>query len=263
MFTSHYQHLKNYSGMILMELMLAAALGLLIVSAILKIYLVSQQSFRLQTSINQIQDNAKIAIKILSSEIHLAGYIGCPKLTDDFPLVAITYPLTVKNKLIGTPTSITARHASLNNVALIKSMSNRSMLEVSDQIHFKKNNILIVSDCKHVEIFQIKNIIYSHGVERIIPATPLHYLFKSYAEVARYEVNHFFVSSTKRNDAYGKPIYGLYVKDLQGNTVRLVEGINALNIQYIMNQTLISAIKIDFEVASTPLRKIWHAYVSL
>jgi type IV pilus assembly protein PilW len=258
-----YTRLRNNSGAMLVELMLACALALVLIGLLLKIYLGSQQSARIQSSLNQIQDNAKIAITILSSEIHQAGYIGCAKLTNDFPLFFTRYELTEKNKIKGDRHSITIRHAAFKSDYLIKDMLSTSILEVKDDIHFKKNNILIISDCKHAEIFQIKNIIYSRGIQIITPISPLHNQFDSRAELARFEVNHFFISRTKRKDFYGNPISALYVKNLQGETTRLVDGINDLNIQYLMGHAGVSGVKINLNVCSARLCKIWHADVSL
>jgi hypothetical protein len=232
------------------------------VGAIFKIYYISQNSFRLQASLNQIQDNARTAIDILSSEIHQAGYIGCAKLTNDFPAISSQYPFTIKNKLAMTSTTITVRHAGFENANLINTMLNASILEVSDNVHFKKNNILIISDCKHAEIFTVKNIIYSSGTQKISPVSPLSYQFEQNAEIAHFEVNHFFVAATNQKDHYGKPVSALYVKKLQGNSIRVVDGIKSIHIEQTMNQHRGSAIRIDLEVVSTPLCKTWYSYVA-
>ena len=84
MFASIRFKLDQCIGSILIELMLVMVIGLLLISFLLETYTTSKQSYALQSALSQLQDNAKTAIDILKSDIHKAGYIGCPYLSHDF-----------------------------------------------------------------------------------------------------------------------------------------------------------------------------------
>ncbi|MDY0044587.1 MAG: prepilin-type N-terminal cleavage/methylation domain-containing protein, partial [Syntrophales bacterium] len=62
------------SGFTLLELVIAMALGLVILGAMYSVFTVHQKTFRLQEHIAEMQQNARAAMDMISREIKLAGY---------------------------------------------------------------------------------------------------------------------------------------------------------------------------------------------
>ena len=79
---------QSISGSILIELMLSVAIGLLLMSGLIEIYLTSQRAIKLQKQLLEIQTNAQLVSDILHTEIKKSGNIGCAKLTDEFPIIS-------------------------------------------------------------------------------------------------------------------------------------------------------------------------------
>lgn len=65
------------SGLSLIELMIALALGLVIVLAVTNVYLSNKATFRSQEALAQIQQNARVAFELLSHDLREAGANPC------------------------------------------------------------------------------------------------------------------------------------------------------------------------------------------
>lgn len=269
----------SFSGFMLIELLIALAIGLVIVSVILEIYLTTMRSYHLQSHLNQAQDNAKITIDILTTEIHRAGYIGCARLTADFPVASYsTYTLTPQNKITSPHANeIVIQHMGLPAAVLLGPVENASILSVSQHVNFKPGHILMIADCKHADIFQVKAVKDVRGTRTIYSTRPLHYHYAQYAEVGQLEINTYFTADTARKYLDGTPVYALYVKNNQG-TFELVEGIQRMTVRYairngsrtvelpaneITDWTNVEGVAIDLNVVSPPLKKIWHLYAAV
>jgi type IV pilus assembly protein PilW len=235
---------SRVAGTILIEVLISALIGIALIGSMFEIYITSQQSFRLQSALNQLQENAKTAANIISTEIHRAGYIGCAKLTDDFPVRAYQhYSITPQNKLSTTNDTITIRYAGLNNVELVSPMKSLSMLLADNSVIFKKNNILIISDCRHAEIFQVKNVSVWNHIQKIVSTMPLHDFYNQHAEISRFEINHIYTAHS-----------ALYLENIHHSKIRLVDGVESIQV--------LSGREIILNVASQSLYKEWYVYVS-
>jgi type IV pilus assembly protein PilW len=68
-------------GFTLVELLISIVIGIIIVGAGFGVYITFSKSFSVQTSITEMQENARIGMNIISSEIKFAGYgMGCGRL---------------------------------------------------------------------------------------------------------------------------------------------------------------------------------------
>ena len=65
-------------GVSLIELMIALALGLVLVLTIGSAYLGARSSFRSQNALSLLQENARYAFQIMSEDIRMAGFSGGP-----------------------------------------------------------------------------------------------------------------------------------------------------------------------------------------
>jgi len=64
-------------GFSLIELMIALALGLIVVLAASTIFLSNKQSYRTNLALGQVQENSRIAFELLARDIRQAGLTGC------------------------------------------------------------------------------------------------------------------------------------------------------------------------------------------
>ncbi|TAK78792.1 MAG: hypothetical protein EPO11_00915 [Gammaproteobacteria bacterium] len=269
---------KNIKGETLIELMVAVVIGLLLISSLVEIYLSSQRGYRLQDALNHLQDNAKLATNFLKSDIQQAGYIGCARLTNDFPIASYSssYAITPQNKLTGSDTQFTVRHLVFPNV-ILKTMQDASTIEVSKEINIHAGDVLIIADCNKAEIFQAESVSSSQQSQKIITTSPLQNKYEAYAEIGPFEINTYYIAKTDHTEKNGTPIYSLFVKNNDGNT-ELVENINHMQLTYSIYQdgkltdvpasevddwSRIRGVAIDLDLVSSTLKKTWHLYVAL
>lgn len=71
-------HIKNQAGFTLIELMIAMVVGLILASGIVTLFVNGQKSFRVNDSIARMQDEARFAIREMSRDMAMAGYIAEP-----------------------------------------------------------------------------------------------------------------------------------------------------------------------------------------
>jgi len=64
----------RHGGVALIEMLVAMLIGLVVVGAVLATYLSSGQTGRLQSAIAQMDEDAQIGLRILSSDLLMAGY---------------------------------------------------------------------------------------------------------------------------------------------------------------------------------------------
>ena len=265
MFASIRFKLDQCIGSILIELMLVMVIGLLLISFLLETYTTSKQSYALQSALSQLQDNAKTAIDILKSDIHKAGYIGCPYLSHDF-VVHSPYPsysLTSQNKLAGTIAELIVRYMEFAGASLIKSMQDTETLYVNKTKRFAKGDILVISDCKQAEIFQVKEVVLLKDSLILIPMLPLQNRYERYAEIGRLIMNKYFIAKSKRHHQDGSPIYSLFVQDIKQNKTELVEDVDHMQIHYTERENNVVGVAIELTLSSQSFKKSWHLYVSL
>jgi type IV pilus assembly protein PilW len=85
---------RTQAGLGLIELMVAATIGLFIALAIAVVYGYVKQAFNSQDQLSQLQDNERLALTMLSSTVELAGYFPDPLVStaaNDMPAVSGTY----------------------------------------------------------------------------------------------------------------------------------------------------------------------------
>jgi prepilin-type N-terminal cleavage/methylation domain-containing protein len=71
------QRLPHQRGVTLIELLVAVAIGLVILAAIGYVYLTGTQGYRVQDAQSRVQEDARFTIDTLSNDIKMAGYFGC------------------------------------------------------------------------------------------------------------------------------------------------------------------------------------------
>ncbi|MCP3675342.1 MAG: pilus assembly protein PilW, partial [Gammaproteobacteria bacterium] len=84
-----------YSGMTLVEIMIALVLSLVLIGGIITVFIANKATFRSQEGLAQLQENGRMALSILTNDIRNAGYGGC-----DFQKAIITNTLNNSNNYV-------------------------------------------------------------------------------------------------------------------------------------------------------------------
>ncbi|HMY40126.1 MAG TPA: PilW family protein [Marinagarivorans sp.] len=78
---SHPASAANAQGFSIVELLIAVTIGLIILSGVINVVVKSKTNKMQQDEVAFIQDNARFVVETLTSEIRMAGYMGCASPT--------------------------------------------------------------------------------------------------------------------------------------------------------------------------------------
>jgi type IV pilus assembly protein PilW len=167
-----HTHLKLQQGLTLIELMIAIVLGLLITAGMIELFVNSKQSYRVQENISRLQENGRFAMNFITQDIRMADYWGCLSSTTSIEnnLNANTLFDGFNNAISGEDNNAAADNiidgtdtiivkgafgsgTYVNNIPATTSAD----LKIEDNSGLSENDIVIVSDCTHGDIFQITN----------------------------------------------------------------------------------------------------------
>lgn len=70
--------MSKETGFSLVELMVAMVLGLVLLTGVGHLFLATNKSWALNDELSRVQENARVAMDILSTRIRAASYTGCP-----------------------------------------------------------------------------------------------------------------------------------------------------------------------------------------
>lgn len=90
-------------GFTLVELMVALAVGGLLMAGVLRIFQSNKQSYRLQDSLSRVQENARFATELLRSKVRQAGYKSGERVVHE-ETEEIVFPPLVRAGLTGEET---------------------------------------------------------------------------------------------------------------------------------------------------------------
>ena len=234
--------MNSSKGLTLIEFIIGSSLGLIIIAGLSSFYLKQKDDYLFQQKISRTQENGRLAIHLLQDDIREAGYIGCPKLNSTLSInnnyASTNSLISPKNRIYGTKDSVSIRKMSGPVSYLTSDMSSRSQLILPKVPKFKKDEILLISNCQNVELFRIEKIATKNGFQIITASTELHHSYNKYALVGLFTNTKFFVNKTKRIDSKSDPVYALYSEtkakgDKQNpSDQELVPGIKKIELSY-------------------------------
>lgn len=229
--TRKYLLLKN--GFTIIEFLIAMSLGTLLLSVLIFIYIDSEKKFDTQIKMGQVEEHARFTIEVLKEAIQKAGYIGCAQLTDDFPFITHDYFSLKKDKpVVIKDNAITLWKAKLKHANLTVPLQTKTELRVSLRPFFVMDEVLLLSDCKHAELLKVRSIAKTATTQIITTEKPLIYDYDVDAELSALEIMTFFIEETDRLSSNKKPIWALYLKNINNHVEELVEEIQALQFQF-------------------------------
>jgi len=257
--------MKKQDGISLIELLIASAVGLVLLAVAVQLYLNSKQAYVANEGISRLQENGRIAIHILNQEIRTAGFVGCAQLSDEFALhndpynTKTTFNLdgeiigyrgknnswspslppsrSLKRRIVPGTDALLIKKAAEVSVDVLDDMSSRDKILVSSEQQFKKNDVLLISDCVRADIFKVQSVVKTRSPkgQLLTSVTPLSERYKKHAEVGKFLAKVYFIGKTGRTNETGKDIYGLYVKNLVGRDTaakELLEGIANMQLKF-------------------------------
>lgn len=74
----HYKQCRQ-QGLSLVEILVAMAIGLLLMAGVIQIFMSNKATFRMQEGLGRMQENARFALDYMTRDIRQAGYLGCTR----------------------------------------------------------------------------------------------------------------------------------------------------------------------------------------
>ena len=271
----HHPNLSTRAirGLSLVELLVALAIGLLIVAGVVQVYISARQAYRTTEALARVQEAGRFALSFLARDIRMAGYSGCANAEsipvnnivdldgdgsadsgyslDTAAAIRIDDDITSGPGAAGTD-RLTVLLAIPRMVPVVSTGNSSATAEVkiaSNPYQFKAGDVIIVTDCQQADIFAATTV--SGGVSgggaggspvtiaiaaanNTTPRLAKDYN-ATYAWVMRVVSRRYFVADTGRTDASGQPVYALYRQDNGGTPVELVEGIQGMEISVALD----------------------------
>lgn len=69
--------LPRISGLSIVELMVALTIGLILLTALTRLFVTSRSTYTLEENLARVQESGRFAMEFLAQDIRMAGYIGC------------------------------------------------------------------------------------------------------------------------------------------------------------------------------------------
>lgn len=268
------KNILKQTGFSLLEVMLAIALGMLLMLGLSKIYLSMKSSFYTQKNLARLQENARVASYLLTNGIEIAGYSGC--ISNRLPKGIRGYyynsvPAYLRSKVAKNSDVIVIQSA---NVGIAK--LTRDIKGITNYVYVQQNLLsdgekALISDCETSQVFIAKNVTASYIRSDM---TIKHHYQIADTEVAQFTETAYFIGRTTRKDSCGHFIYALYKVVNGGNKQELVPNIDAMKIEYDVNGQFVTAdalhnwdlvmgVTMELTLHSGDLIKLWKLYIPL
>ena len=234
------------AGLTLVELMVAITISLILIAGVSQIYLSTKQSFRMNDSASRMQENGRFAIEFLARDLRMADFWGCTQQVTQNDVIGgggINIGLgglsgTDGTGLNGSDTiRIQGAYGAGITVTPPYMPTPSSDLHISGGSGLNPDDIVIVSDCKDGDIFQITNTNPSgngtnvvHNAGNSTPGNKTGDLSKSYGSDG--EARLYRVRSLQyylQNNANGEPAL---IRDDGTTQLELVDGVEDMQIWY-------------------------------
>lgn len=193
-------YLKSQRGMTLVELLVAAAVGLILLGGIYQVFVSSTTAYSYNDQLVRLQENGRFAVEFMARDVRVAGYTGCRK---DVPVTntlnnagTLPYNFSVgvsgfDNLATPLPGDLTAAGISPNlgtDVLILRGQTTSDSVAVTNnnssaQIFLDvtgvepnacsdgtdrvsgicKGDILMIADCRKARVFQAGTISVTGG----------------------------------------------------------------------------------------------------
>lgn len=243
-----------------------------------------------QDGLMRINNNMQAASFFLGQAIRGAGHYGCTPLTQEAILSAdpslpieqlglnrqtavstLTYEALAKNTLVNQ--SVLSRVDPESDILWLRGVY--QFYAIADfeagvdntvfmigQPNFKHRDILVLSDCQSIDILEVAQeaAIFSNDRAKIHFRVPtqqqgLSKLYPPSAKIGKLSSQLIYVGYTGRSNQANQAIKGLYVTDLNGRTLELIEGVERLEVKLCCEKDSRDAINRDNDQAQ-PIQSV-------
>lgn len=223
---------KKQLGATLLELLISLTASLILLGLLWAIFFNLERNHQRQSELIRLKANALLVLKVLSGEIQKAGFIGCPYFSVDFPFKNSTsLAFSPQDTLQFSRDTLSVRYRSLIHGYLEKAMQEKSQLWVSGEIKFSAGDFLLLSDCRHADLFQVEKVHRLGLIQELTSVHPLSELYAAGAELGKVEINSYWVEKTNRMDKEGQAIWALYLRELNNNKIEFISGVKEISFQ--------------------------------
>lgn len=264
----------NYSsrqaGFSLVELLVAIVLGAFLVLGVVNVFTSTKQSSVVENALARIQENGRLAVELISSDLHKAHYSGCNSVGGIVDVVAtgVTFEgvrgferaanngvwAPDPTNAVLTPISGIAREGSdVLSIQLATSVGQNLLtadlssndgvakLSANPDCALGTGDLVLVSSCLTAHMFRVTNTVSctdpTAAVDLEFDTTanlplPIEpgYRYTDQSEIMEFEAVTWFVADTGR-DLNGQDVFALY-RSSNGVAEEMLEGVEYLQLEY-------------------------------
>lgn len=273
-FIAGQRKLRRTRGFSLIELMVAMALGLLVVSGIGWIYFGTMQTYRSHDALSRMQEGARHAFELIGSDLRMAGATGCGRdtranviaVSGDWYKNLFVQPIISfeKNALPGSggdpltehSDALAVLHADLRREFIVQTHDiAASTFQLTEPSDLHDGELMVATNCSHAAVFQAttaSGITVMHAMSgtpgNVTPnlgANAAPYTFGAGSRLYRLSASAYYVA----NNAAGTP--SLFRKKPRGvdatpTAEELVEGVEDMQVSFGVDTTVPANGQTDF-----------------
>lgn len=180
--------IKSVRGLSLVELMVAMAIGLVLIAAVGYAYLGSRSAYRQQEALARMQEGARFAFETLTHDIRMAGFSGCRANTSvsvlsganwygnlySQPLVGFetgAAPATIAGSVAGGDSLAVLRADNSTEYTITSHNPTSAQFQLAANHDLKQGEILVATDCSHSVTFQMSNVNNNNTIDTVVHNT--------------------------------------------------------------------------------------------
>jgi len=191
-----FKSIGDSKGLTLVELLVAMAVGLLLILAIVSLYLADKSSFRHQEVNSRLHEDGRFALELIAYDLRNADYTGCGAISIQTNVVVdsdTNWWLDTRtmirgfDSISGYPIDMTGASSAASDALVVMYRDNESELSITshdaaatrfvlaNNHAYGLGEILYATDCRRAAVFQMTNTPSSGGsneVEHIVINNP-------------------------------------------------------------------------------------------
>ena len=264
--------MKYKLGLSLLELMLALAIGTVLMGTIVQLFNASKASYRITEEFARLQENTRTSLSLLASDIRMAGLVPCGKTPTSHNLIntqqddwwgdllqhgmraydgdiaKTELPLAIRDQaIVGSDVLIIYRagsqtasvdHTSADHTKLI-------LKRKQTQDWLEDGSLIVVCDAFNTTLFQASDISHNNqsditiasAAAQVQPGNTTDQIDHDYtqgAQVAHYEPSIYFIAQSVSEDGYS--LFREYLNISKGKLTsrreELVTGVENMQLQF-------------------------------
>jgi hypothetical protein len=245
-------------GFTFIELLISLALSMILSTGLLHLIGFAQKIYWQQHVLAQRQESAHLVNFYLAQAVRQAGSLECSnfqqirvkhipsQLDAAYYGLAQAWPLKILSASQLSPQyrNIAQRIAQDSDILWVKHLTDVYpvqnnfpwAVQLSGLVEFQPGTILALFDCEAIDFFQLEQPSkLNHSAQTTLLSLPTQRWSKRYQQawVAKFASVMFYMGNNQRTNALGRPQFSLFETDLNGHSLELVAGIEALNLYAI------------------------------